>query len=132
VSHPARSRWPARVYGAGTDPDARFSLANERTLLAWIRTALGLVGAGVIVQAVELEFSDTAQRVVGALLVVLGGIAAIGGWLRWVSAERALRLGQPLPSPSLAAGLAAGVFAAGVVVLTPKDLTWTATDVEGF
>lgn len=117
MSGPGRSRWPARVYGAGTDPDARFSLANERTLLAWIRTALGLVGAGVIVQAVELEFSDTAQRVVGALLVVLGGIAAIGGWLRWVSAERALRHGHPLPSPSLAAGLAAGVFAAGVVVL---------------
>ena len=40
-------RWPGYVYGEGEEPDYRFSLANERTFLAWIRTSLGLVAAAV-------------------------------------------------------------------------------------
>ena len=40
-------RWPAWVYGVGDDPDPRFSLANERTFLAWIRTGLAFVTAGL-------------------------------------------------------------------------------------
>ena len=110
-----RTRWPAYVYAAGPTPIPG-SLANERTLLAWIRTSLGLIGAGVVIDAVELDVDDTTQRVVGAILVVLGGLAALGGWLRWASAERALRLGRPLPSPSLAAVLVAGLLAVIVVV----------------
>ncbi|WP_143342795.1 YidH family protein, partial [Crossiella equi] len=44
-------RWPERVYGVGEEPDPRFTLANERTFLAWIRTSLGLMAAGVAVEA---------------------------------------------------------------------------------
>ena len=42
-----RFRFPAFVYRDGQEPDPRFSLANERTFLAWIRTALALAAAAI-------------------------------------------------------------------------------------
>lgn len=118
MSEPSgRRRWPSSVYGSGAEPDPRFTLANERTLLAWIRTALALVGAGVVVDAVDLEVSDTVQRVLGAVLVVVGGLAAVGAWFRWASIERAMRHGKPLPGLPLAAGVVLGLVVVGVVVL---------------
>ena len=47
-------RWPAWVYGVGDDPDPRFSLANERTFLAWIRTGLAFVTAGLGISALAI------------------------------------------------------------------------------
>jgi len=117
MSGEERSRWPNSVYGVGTEPDPRFSLANERTLLAWIRTALGLVGGGVVVDAVDLDVADATQRVIAAMLVVLGALAAVGGWLRWASSERSLRMGKPLPGLSLAAVVVAGLVVVCVAVL---------------
>jgi inner membrane protein YidH len=105
------------VYGVGEEPDARFSFANERTLLAWIRTALGLLAAGVVVDAVELPMVEVLRRGLGALLVVLGVVAAVGGWVRWVRAERALRTRAPLPGLSLGVVLVVGLVAAAVVVV---------------
>ena len=49
------TRWPARVYGVGTEPDPRFTLANERTFLAWLRTSLALMAAGVGIAAVGIN-----------------------------------------------------------------------------
>lgn len=117
MSAPSDRRWPSSVYGSGDEPDPRFSLANERTLLAWIRTALALVGAGVVLDAVELEVSDTVQHVVGAILVVIGGLAAVGAWFRWASIERAMRNGRPLPGLPLAAAVVLGLVVVGVVML---------------
>jgi putative membrane protein len=117
MSDSDRSRWPARIYVAGREPDPRFSLANERTLLAWIRTALGLVGGGVVIDAVDLDVASWAQSAIGAVLVVLGGVAAAGGWIRWASAERSLRLGKPLPGLSLAAVVVAGLVVVSMAVL---------------
>lgn len=110
-------RWPRRVYRAGDEPDPRFSFANERTLLAWIRTALGLLAAGVVVDAVEVSMPDQARRGLAALLVTMGAIAAVGGWFRWVRAEQALRLGRPLPAPTSAAVVVAVLVLSGAVVL---------------
>jgi len=117
MSGEERSRWPGSVYGAGTEPDPRFSMANERTLLAWIRTALGLVGGGVVIDAVDLDVADATQRVIAAVLVVLGALSAVGGWLRWAAAERSLRVGKPLPGLSLAAVVVAGLVVVCVAVL---------------
>ncbi|CRK55980.1 hypothetical protein [Alloactinosynnema sp. L-07] len=110
-------RWPHQVYGVGTDPDARFSLANERTMLAWVRTGLALVAAGVVVDAVTLPMPDTARRWLAAGLVLLGAVAVAGGWFRWARTERAMRTDRPLPAPTLAAVLVSGLLGAALVVL---------------
>lgn len=104
-----------------TDPDVRFSLANERTLLAYQRTAIGLIGAAVAV-AHFLDDSVLALVLAGVLLVC-GGFAAVGGHQRYLAADRAIRDGRPLgPSRSavvLSVGLMIAVLvAAGYVVRT--------------
>ena len=105
----------------GEDPDPRFSLANERTFLAWNRTALALVGGGLVV-AHLLDFENTATRTVLALvLIAFGAVAALASYSRWESNERAMRMGEPLPYSRLPALLAYGVGVvaalAGIAVL---------------
>ena len=55
-------RWPSWVYGAGSTPDPRFSMANERTFLAWVRTSLALLAGGVALDAVDLDGPRGLQR----------------------------------------------------------------------
>lgn len=110
-------RWPSSVYGSGQEPDPRFTLANERTMLAWVRTALALVGAGVLIDAVEIDVSETTRAIIGAVLVVLGGVAAAGAWFRWASTERALRHTKALPGARLAAVVIGGLVLVAIAVL---------------
>src|SRR5690242_12758931 len=63
-----QTRWPRWVYDAGDEPDYRFSFANERTFLAWIRTALALIAGGVGLHAIQLSMSPTLQRCLAAIL----------------------------------------------------------------
>ena len=91
-------RWPHWVYGEGEEPDYRFSFANERTFLAWIRTSLALVAAGVAVDVVDLSLSEGLQDALAGTLVVLGMASAGVAWVRWAMAERAMRTGAPLPT----------------------------------
>lgn len=113
----ASRRWPGWVYDAGEDPDYRFSFANERTFLAWLRTALALIAAGVAVNAVELPIADAARHVIGALLVVLGALSAVSAWVRWARSERAMRRRTPLPSPVFTVGLAVSMALIGAALL---------------
>ena len=113
-------RWPGWVYGHGEEPDVRFTLANERTFLAWVRTALALLAAGVAFDAFDLGLAAVTQDVLSVTLVVLGLVCAVAAWFRWARAERALRLRAPLPALHLAAVLAAGVVAVSVVVLVAR------------
>lgn len=94
----ADKRWPGWVYGSGSEPDYRFSFANERTFLAWIRTSLALLAAGVALDVVDLSLGAATQRILATLLVVLGLVSAVVAWIRWALAERAMRAGGPLPS----------------------------------
>lgn len=112
-----RSRWPRWVYSEGNEPDYRFTFANERTFLAWIRTALALVAGGVAVDALDLAMSDVLQRVVAAVLLLLGVASALSAWLRWARSERAIRRGEPLPSLGFSAVLAATVLLTALAVL---------------
>jgi putative membrane protein len=92
----------------GRDPDYRFSLANERTFLAWIRTALALLAGGVAaVQLVPAFRFHGGRLILGVTLVVLAIMVAAGSYHRWVANERAMRLGQSL-QPSLVPRLLAG------------------------
>lgn len=90
-------RWPSWVYVEGEEPDYRFSFANERTFLAWIRTALALLAAGVALDVVDLSLTAGAQRWLAIILVGLGMASAAAAWVRWALCERAMRRMEPLP-----------------------------------
>lgn len=115
-------RWPARVYDGGQEPDPRFSLANERTFLAWIRTTLALLAAAAAVEALDLSMPDAAQRIVAAVLAVTALICAAQAWRGWVRTETALRHRQPLPHSPANLPMVVGV---AVVALTLIIVTIT-------
>jgi putative membrane protein len=97
----------------GEEPDYRFSFANERTFLAWIRTALALLAGGLVVIQV-LDF-PIIRTVLGVGLGTLGTVLAAGGYVRWARAEEAMRLQRPLPDARLPQVAAIGVLALAVV-----------------
>jgi putative membrane protein len=100
----------------GSEPDYRFSLANERTFLAWIRTALALDAAGLAVIQVLPPFPiPLAREVLGLALVVLGTAVAATSYRRWEAHERAMREDKPLPASRLPLVLAAGLATFSVV-----------------
>ncbi|GAA3465034.1 YidH family protein [Saccharothrix longispora] len=113
---PASRRFPAWVYRDGAEPDPRFSLANERTFLAWVRTALALIAGGVALDALALPLHPGPRLAASLLLLVLGFGAALHAWLGWARTERAMRRGEPLPSPGPAVPLAIGVAVVAVLV----------------
>ena len=104
------THWLRRVLNGGTDPDPRFSLANERTFLAWIRSALALIALGI---AVATFVSTTGTRGLSVTLacglILLGGLLSCAAWLRWVQVERAVRLSRGIPPTTLGLLLAGGV-----------------------
>jgi putative membrane protein len=97
------------------EPDVRFSLANERTLLAYQRTAIGLIAAAVAV-AQFLDDNALALTLAGVLLAS-GAVAAVGGYRRYQAADRAIRDGRPLPPGRTALLLTAGLLVCLVVAL---------------
>jgi putative membrane protein len=93
------------------EPDYRFTLANERTFLSWMRTSLALLAAGVaIVQLVPAFSVPAARGVTGSLLAVLAVLTSVSGVLRWRSVDAAVRRGRPLPAQRVPWVLAAGLF----------------------
>ena len=109
----------------GTEPDPRFTFANERTFLAWSRTALALVVAGLGVVQLLPPFPGVpwGRQVLGVPLIVFGAIVAVAAYSEWVKSQRALRLGRPLPRsvmPRLLATIITviGVIAAVVVLVS--------------
>ena len=113
----APSRFPRWVYDVGTEPDARFSLANERTLLAWVRTSLAFSAAGVALEALSLPVHPGFRIAASLVLVLLGISSAVQAWWRWGQVERAVRCKGPLPAPVMTMLIAAGSAVAAVLVL---------------
>lgn len=117
---PRRGSLTQRLLQGGADPDPRFTLANERTFLAWIRTSLALLAGGIAVEAFTAElFDPIIRKALAILLLILAMLLAAGAGGRWLIVERAMRQGLPLPLPFLAPLLALGatVVAAVVVVV---------------
>lgn len=83
----------------GQEPDYRFTLANERTFLAWIRTTLALLAAAAALDVVHLSMPRVLQHWLAVLLALGGAIGVVQAWLGWARTERAMRLGRPLPEP---------------------------------
>ncbi|GGL87989.1 YidH family protein [Nakamurella endophytica] len=112
-----RRRFPARVYEVGDEPDPRFSLANERTFLAWIRTALALTAGGVALEALGLGLQPGLRLAASVVLVVAGTACPLQAWVGWMRTERALRQNRPLPSPMLSLPIGIAVVVVGVLLL---------------
>ena len=114
---------PADPAAEGTEPDPRYTFANERTFLAWSRTALALVVAGLGVVQLLPPFPGVpwGRHVLGVPLIVFGAVVAVTAYLEWVRNQRAMRLRRPLPQSVmpklLAAVVAALAVISGVVVL---------------
>ena len=107
-----------RILGAdptavGTDPDYRFTLANERTFLAWIRTAMALVAGGL--GAIHLIPDTLGSEVLGLLLLALAFATSASAYRRWFKSEQAIRLGQPLPSSRLPQVMAYAIAIVAVI-----------------
>ena len=109
------------------EPDYRFTLANERTFLAWLRTSLSLLAAGVaVVQLVPAFAIPGARAVTGGLLAALAVVAAASGVLRWRSVETAIRRDRPLPPQRIPWVLAAGLVVLalfGLILIVLKGVT---------
>ena len=98
------------------------SLAAERTYLAYLRTGLSLLAAGV---ALAGALPDAGvlwlRRIAGLALVCLGALVVLRARPRWEAVDRAMRAGEPLPrsriAPLLGPALGVVAVAAAVVVL---------------
>jgi putative membrane protein len=121
--------WVERVFGPdpsqfGEDVDPRVSLANERTFLAWIRTALALITIGLAITQLLPPFDlPGGRRLLGIPLMVLGVIVALGGLREWMVNERAVREGRPLRAPRLALLVTVVIAVIGVLALV-VSLVW--------
>jgi putative membrane protein len=102
----------------GTEPDPRFTFANERTFLAWSRTALALVVAGLGIVQLLPPFPGVpvGRHLLGVPLIVLGAVLAVVAYGEWVRNQRALRRGDPLPRSAMPWILAATI--AGMAVIS--------------
>jgi putative membrane protein len=105
------------------EPDVRFTYANERTFLAWNRTALALIATGVaatqLLPKLQLEFG---RRLLGLPLIALGALVAAESLRQWYANQRAMRRGDPLPRSRMPF-----VLTAGVVVVAAIAVALTAT-----
>jgi len=109
-----RPRW---VYGQGDDPDYSSSLANERTFLTWVRTALALLAAGVALDVVDLSISSGAQKAIAMTLLVLAVVTALVAWARWGLVERSMRRREPMPAIGFGALLVLAVVGISAVLI---------------
>ncbi|WP_328646576.1 DUF202 domain-containing protein [Amycolatopsis sp. NBC_00348] len=107
-----------KPHEGGTEPDYRFTLANERTFLAWLRTALGLLAGGVAVHQLVPAPAGASAALAG-LCVALAAVLAAAAYPRWRRVQIAMRAGEPLPRSLMIVVLTAGLF---LLILTAAVL----------
>lgn len=114
---PPGDRWTDRLLAEGSDPDPRFSLANERTFLAWIRTALALIAGGIGLALADDLVEGPLRPVLAVGFAATGALVAALAFRRWLRTERALRRAETLPPPALAPVMAYGLATTAIVLL---------------
>ncbi|QEU95436.1 YidH family protein [Streptomyces kanamyceticus] len=110
---------PERIREDGDTPDYRFSLANERTFLAWLRTALALIGGGFAVDQFLPDLRWAWRIGLALALLAAGVLCSLRAVNHWVRCERAMRRGEDLPASRFPTflGLAVAVVALAMVVV---------------
>jgi putative membrane protein len=102
----------------GSDPDYRFSMANERTFLAWLRTSLALLAASVAVSQLVPSFDIAGARTaLGVVLAATGTAVALFAYRRWAATERAMRMSRRIDYSVILPVLSAALGVVGVLVL---------------
>ncbi len=109
---------PAGTAGRPDPIDPRLHYANERTFLAWIRTALALITAGLVITQLLPAFRVAGgRRIVGLPLIALGVVLAVASFRQWTGNEEAMDESRPLPHSSLPVVLAVGVTVVAIIAL---------------
>ncbi|MFE6159713.1 YidH family protein [Streptomyces sp. NPDC056486] len=110
---------PERIRDEGDTPDYRFSLANERTFLAWLRTALALIGGGFAVDQFLPDLRWGWRIGLALALLAAGVLSSLRAVNHWVRCERAMRRGADLPVSRFPTvlSLAVAVVALAMVVV---------------
>lgn len=107
-------------YEEGEDPDYRFSLANERTFLAWIRTTLAILAVAILLKQFSGGNVDHQQAflLLSIVLALLACVTGIRAYFIWRNNEHAMRLGRALPFTKLIfwLALAIAVIAGGIFI----------------
>jgi putative membrane protein len=110
---PQRRSWQRE----GNEPDYRFTLANERTFLAWIRTALAILAGGILLDQFSTKLAPhAAVEVLAISLCVLAGILSGAAYRRWIRSEVAMRQAAPLPYSRTVPLLSAWALAVATVI----------------
>ena len=100
------------------EPDVRFTFANERTFLAWNRTALALIATGVAATQLLPKFDVTfGRRILGLPLIALGALVALTSFSHWQANERAMRRGEPLRPSRIPLILSIGIGIVAVIAV---------------
>jgi putative membrane protein len=100
------------------EPDVRFTYANERTFLAWNRTALALVATGIAATQLLPEFHVSGgRRILGLPLIALGALVAVTSYLHWKANQRAMRQGRSLPRSPMPLVLSIGIGVVAVIAV---------------
>ena len=107
----------AKMIEEGSEPDPRFTFANERTFLAWSRTAVALIVAGLGIVQLLPPFPGVplGRHLLGVPLIVLGAVLATVAYAEWIRNQRALRRGDPLPRSILPWLLAAMITLMAII-----------------
>ena len=112
--------WRPKSLRDGEEPDPRFTLANERTFLAWIRTSLGLMAGAVAMEAFAGdEIPEIIRTPLACVLLVMAALLATVSFRRWIRIEASMRHNRPLPVPQasilLVLGIAIGAILGGTI-----------------
>ena len=103
--------------GGPSEPDARFTLANERTFLAWVRTVLAILAGAVALHSLELPDPEWLRRTLVGVLLVFAAVMMTLAYRRWSLVDRAMRSGEPLPRFTMGAVITAAVVVTSLLLV---------------
>lgn len=99
------------------EPDVRFSLANERTFLAWARTCMAMVATGLVLARLLADGDDALTVAAGIVLIVVGAGLAGLSYRNYLRNDRAIRSSAPIERSSLPLVLLVTIGTAAVVAI---------------